>query len=174
MSSDRVKIDLYIDFDGVILNTINVTYQMMKDEKIKNQNEFYYQLDWKKLILKCMPICDSLSNIHKLINSNLYKVRVLTHICTKEEGEAKKEFLRQHFDDLEVILVDRNKNKCDAVPCKGAILVDDYKGNLDLWSQKGGIAVKFSDNGKKSSYFTITNLEELLHMYDIFYQKKNS
>ena len=46
--------DLYIDFDGVIKDTIKVSYKMMEDEKIDLRDrpkviEFYKQLDWEYL-----------------------------------------------------------------------------------------------------------------------------
>ena len=33
--------------------------------------------------------------------------------------------------------------------------------NLDYWSHKGGISVKFSDSGKECDYVTITDLMDL-------------
>ena len=55
-------INLYIDFDGVIVDTINETYKMIEKLKINlNDSEkvinFYKELDWDKL----------LSNTKKLI-----------------------------------------------------------------------------------------------------------
>ena len=47
--------DLYIDFDGVIKDTIKVSYKMMEGEKIDLRDrpkviEFYKQLDWEYLL----------------------------------------------------------------------------------------------------------------------------
>ena len=47
--------NLYIDFDGVIKDTIKVSYKMMEDEKIDLRDrpkviEFYKQLDWEYLL----------------------------------------------------------------------------------------------------------------------------
>ena len=47
----------------------------------------------------------------------------------------------------------------------GAILVDDYSGNLKLWKEAGGIAVKFSKVKEESEYINITSLEELLEIF---------
>ncbi len=44
---------LYIDFDGVILDTINVTYKMIENLGLGTPEEvkdFYYNLDWDHLI----------------------------------------------------------------------------------------------------------------------------
>ena len=48
-------INLYIDFDGVIKDTISVSYKMMDDLGInlKNRNEvirFYQNIDWNDLL----------------------------------------------------------------------------------------------------------------------------
>ena len=50
--------NLYIDFDGVICNTIEITYKMLADEgiDIKEQDkvsEFYKNLDWKHVLNIC-------------------------------------------------------------------------------------------------------------------------
>ena len=48
---------------------------------------------------------------------------------------------------------------------KDAILVDDFLGNLDLWHDKGGISVKFSDGNKKSKYRTVTKLDQIIDLF---------
>ena len=47
---------------------------------------------------------------------------------------------------------------------KGAILVDDYSGNLKEWQESGGIAVKFVKDLENGKYTEITSLDELLDM----------
>ena len=47
--------NLYIDFDGVICNTIEITYKMMKDANIDLNDddkvtEFYKDLDWNHVL----------------------------------------------------------------------------------------------------------------------------
>ena len=61
-------IQLYIDFDGVILDTITKTYKVMEEENIDIKNEeqvmeFYRNLDWGKLILETPQINDSINEI---------------------------------------------------------------------------------------------------------------
>lgn len=156
---------LYIDFDGVILDTINVTYKMIENLGLGTEEEvkdFYYNLDWDHLIKQTPEINDSISCIKKIIESNLFDVKILTHIISYNEGLGKIKYLKSKIPELEVILVPKQINKADMVNPKDAILIDDFLGNLDLWHKKGGIAVKFSDGNKKSKYITITKLDQIL------------
>ena len=170
-------IDLYIDFDGVILNTIDITYQKLKEVGLSLTNsaqvrKFYEELDWRSLFQESNPIKDSISNIQKLIDSKLYNVSVLSHVSSETEATAKKEFLQQYFTNLNVITVDSKYNKCDVVNCKNAVLVDDYMGNLVPWFNKGGIPIKFSDNGKRYVFITINSLDQLIDKYELIKEKQ--
>jgi len=158
---------VYIDFDGVILDTISVTYEMIKKLDLGKEEEirdFYYNLDWDSLIKQTPQINDSIKCIKKLIN-NGFDVKILTHIISYNEGLGKIKYLKKLIPELEVILVPKAIDKCDMVNPKGAILIDDFTGNLDLWNKYGGIPIKFSDSGKKSKYQTITKLDEIIDLY---------
>ena len=161
---------LYIDFDGVILDTINVTYKMIENLGLGTPEEvkdFYYNLDWDHLIEQTPEINDSISCIKKIIKSNLFDVKILTHIISYNEGLGKIKYLKSKIPELEVILVPKQINKADMVNPKYSILIDDFLGNLDLWHKNGGISVKFSDKNKKSKYITITKLDQILELESI-------
>lgn len=163
-----MKIDLYIDFDGVILNTIDVTYSMydrVKDE-YSDMKDFYKSLDWKMIFELCLPINDSINNINRLVDSNLYNVYILSHVVTDSEEQEKRKFISRNFDDVKLIAVPRDVDKCDVVDCFNAVLVDDYMGNLVKWESRGGIAIKFSDKGKKYNIMSISNLGMLIDKYN--------
>ena len=163
-----MNIKLYLDFDGVILNTIDVTYSMFKEKNITNPEEivdFYKNLDWNEIISVSEPINNSINYIKDIVNSNLYDVSILSHVVTMEEANAKRLFLNKYLPGIDLIAVDRDKNKCDVVDCKNAILVDDYMGNLELWYEKGGIPIKFSDNGKEYDFMSISDLGMLIKKY---------
>ena len=162
-------IKLYLDFDGVILNTIDVTYADLEKKNITDLDEideYYKNLDWFELIDNCEEINNSISNIKKIIKSNLYDVNILTHIKTKSEIKAKEKYLKSKIKDINLITVQFGTDKCDVVDCKNAILVDDYIKNLEKWYKKGGIPIKFSDKGKKCKYMSISSLDNLLEKYD--------
>ncbi|MEE3343833.1 MAG: hypothetical protein VZS44_07075 [Bacilli bacterium] len=163
-----MKLNLYIDFDGVILDTMDVAADIYfggKEHPSKPPNEFYLTLDWKNLISKCHEINNSITNIAKLIDSNLFNVKILTHYVCDNEKQAKLEYLNNIYPDLEIITVLRNINKNEAVNAKGAILVDDYSENLELWSKSSGIPVKFSNKNKKYDYITINSLDSLIDIF---------
>ena len=159
---------LYIDFDGVILNTIDITYNIYKKNKNKfvDMQDFYKCLDWNELLKISSPINDSLNSIKKIIDSNLYDVYILSHVVTNNEAKYKKIFLEKNIPGIKLITVPREIEKCDVVDAKNAILVDDYMGNLELWEAKGGIPIKFSDKGKSYNIMSIDRLDMLLDDYD--------
>lgn len=166
-----MKLNLYIDFDGVILNTIDITYKRIDNLKKNITDEidikdYYQNIDWFHLLEESEPINDSLNNIHKLMNSNFYNIYVLSNVASEQEALAKTEYLQKNIPDLKIITVDLGQNKCDVVECQNAILVDDYMGNLELWNEKGGIPIKFSNKGKKNKFMSITSLDMLLSKYD--------
>ena len=166
-----MKLKLYIDFDGVILNTIDISYKMLEEEKIDPKNleaitNFYINLDWKQLLEKSEPINHSIECLKKLMESDKFDISILTHVTSKNEINEKKAYMKKKIPDLNVIFVDKKKQKCDVVECKNAILVDDYMGNLELWEKKGGIPIKFSTTGKKYSCIAINSLDTLFDLYN--------
>lgn len=175
------KIELYIDFDGVILDTINATYRMLKENynvdliehyhqaKANNElliREFYYNLDWYSLLRETKEINNSIENIKKVVDSGLYDPKILTHVNSENEAKEKIIFSNERIPGIEVIPTPKTIDKCDMVNPLDAILVDDFIGNLVPWYKKGGIPIKFSDSGKKSNFLTITSLEQLINCYD--------
>ena len=60
---------LYLDCDGVILDTINTSYKMMEEENIETDEDrkiFYSNLDWKELITKSGEIDNAIEKINAL------------------------------------------------------------------------------------------------------------
>ncbi len=163
-----MKTNLYIDFDGVILNTIDVAcdiYYGSEEHTGYPPRSFYEKIDWNILLGMCNEINNSISNLSKIINSNLFNVRILTHVVCENERIAKINYLKNKFSNLEVITVSKDKNKCDVVDATGAILVDDYSKNLELWNKAGGIPIKFSNKNKKYDYITINSLDDLINLF---------
>ena len=72
-----MKIKLYLDFDGVILDTIDVTYDMFKKSSYDDMYDFYNTLDWDNVLKLSKPINDSINYIHDIVNSSLYDVNIL-------------------------------------------------------------------------------------------------
>ena len=156
---------LYLDCDGVILDTINMSYKMLKENGIEREEEkedFYRNLSWEELIIEAGEINNATDKIKKL--TDIYDVAILTHVISEGEIIAKENYFKAVLPNVKVISVPKGTKKADAVDPKGNILVDDFLPNLDYWHEKGGISIKFSDSGKECIYQTITDLSELLKL----------
>lgn len=165
-----MKMKLYLDFDGVILDTINVTNKMKEELGLKKYDEireFYRTINWNKLIKETRQINNSIDNIKRLIESNLYDVEILTHINSEHEAKEKIKYLSNIFPNLQITPVPKIIEKCEVVDPLNSILVDDYSKNLLLWEINGGIAIKFTQEDEEDKdYITINSLEELLYLYN--------
>ncbi len=162
--------NLYIDFDGVILDTLPPVYNLAKKLNIdyKTQPEqvglLFSKIDWEELISESPELSDSTNNIKKLKESKKFNISILTHVNSLKEAAAKIRFINGLFNDLTIIPVPKSCSKTMMTQTKGAILVDDFSGNLKEWQESGGIAVKFVKEIENGKYPEITSLEELLDM----------
>lgn len=160
------KIKLYIDFDGVILDTIKVTYQMIEDRNLQTEEEirnFYISINWNELLKISPVINDSINCIKKIIESERFDVTILTHVNSNHEIEEKISFIKKEIPDIKIITCPKRIDKCDFVNPINSILIDDYIENLKKWQAKGGISIKFSDKNKENSNFIIiTKLDQVL------------
>ena len=168
-----MKINLYVDFDGVILNSIDISYRKIKeaygnDASTEEAASFYQNIDWDSFIEECTPINNSIDNLQDIIDSGRFHVTVLSHVLSSNEADAKRKFLNNRLPDIYFIPVMKPNPKWSAVDCKGAILIDDYSENLDLWKEHGGIPIKFSLKNKEYDYISIKSLDEIL---DISFDK---
>lgn len=165
-----MKLKLYIDFDGVILNTIEITYKRIRELYGEHASSlessiFYRSIDWNKLLDECSPINDSIYYLNALVNSDLYDVSVLSHVLSSHESEAKLNYLNNNVPGINFIPVMQPLPKWSSVDCKGTVLVDDFSDNLESWQEHGGIPIKFSLKDKKYEFITIKSLEELISLY---------
>ena len=159
--------NLYIDFDGVIVDTITPLYAALELEGIDKfdetkSREFYRHFDWHKLLTETPPLNDSIECIKKLMNSDKYDVAILTHVNSTKEAIEKIDFLHRYFDDISIVIVPREASKTSVVHVKGAILVDDYSGNLKDRQDKGGIPVRFNQELESHGYPVVNKLDQLL------------
>ena len=159
--------NLYLDFDGVIVDSIKVTYKMMEEKGINIEDtpkvrEFYRELDWSNLLNNINQLSNSIRCIKKLQEEKTYNLYILTTVNSLDEIEAKLNYIRKFGLNIPIISVPRGVNKNELVDAKNNILVDDYSGNLYSWENAGGIGVKFSeDNKKPQGFITVSSLGEL-------------
>lgn len=164
--------NLYIDFDGVILDTIPVLDKFLLDNNIKEEEEtkkreFFSKLDWEKMVHETPEINDSIKSIEKLRESKKFNIAILTHVNSMQEAIAKINYLEEKLPDITKIIVPKAISKSKMLETKGAILVDDYGVNLDEWNEEGGIAIKFSMKvDKVYKYKSISKLDQLLDIFD--------
>ncbi len=163
-------INLYIDFDGVILDTISVALKIMKERNIDIRDiqaisKFYTTLDWQYVLSITPEINDSLSCIQKLIDTKLFDVSILTHINSLNEAIHKVNFIRKYFKDITVIPVPKVISKTKMVQTEGSILVDDYAGNLREWEAEHGIAIRFSSKLNGKGFLVINRLDQIIELF---------
>lgn len=157
---------LYIDFDGVILDTITVLYEEAKRQEYEiDDREFYKNFNYKCILKDKYIINDSINCIQKLIDSGKFDVSILTHCNSIKEGADKVRYIRKYFKDITVIICPKEISKTKMIQTKGAILVDDYAGNLREWESEGGIPVRFSTKLNGKGYRVVDKLDQLLDMF---------
>ena len=71
--------DLYLDFDGVLLDTINVSYKMMEELGIDLKDrtkvtEFYKNLDWVNLLNISEELAKSFYYINEIYNEHIFNL----------------------------------------------------------------------------------------------------
>ncbi|MCI5734180.1 MAG: hypothetical protein MR297_03250, partial [Tenericutes bacterium] len=122
--------NLYIDFDGVILDTITYLYRDLEesgknytDEEKKN---FYINYNWENVIKDELIINDSINCIKKIIESNKFNLAILTHVNSIKEAVLKINYLRKYFKDITIIPCPKEISKTKMIHTKDAILIDDY------------------------------------------------
>ena len=161
--------DLYIDFDGVIYNSIDVSYKIAEEEDVNKDYESYLQffknLDWCTVLEKSEEINNAFECIRKIIDSGKFNVFILTHVVSLEEAEYKVKLIKEKIKDITVIPVPKNLSKSLMVNVKEAILVDDYPENLREWKKNGGIGVRFDLDMDGKGFPVICHLDELIEMF---------
>lgn len=162
------KINLYIDFDGVVLDTITRLYKELEEKQLTEESEileFFQNYNWKDLLTDDLIINDSINCIQKIIESEKFNLNILTHVNSLEEAVAKVKYLRKHFKDITIIPCPKQISKTKMVHTEAAILIDDYAGNLRQWEQDGGIPVRFSQKNNGKGYRVLNRLDQIIDMF---------
>ena len=162
--------NLYIDFDGVICNTIEVSYKMLEEAGVsldddKKVREFYRDLDWDFLLSKCENINDSMECIKKIMSSGKFNVAILTHVNSMDEIVSKVNYIRKYLRDVTIIPVPKSISKTQMINARFSILVDDFAVNLDEWKAAGGIGVRFDLDMDGKGFLVIDHLDELIELF---------
>lgn len=161
---------LYIDFDGVVMDTIPLLYGALETSGTdvtdnKEVTRFFSTYDFDLIVNDENILNDSINCINKLVESKKFEISFLTHVNSIPEGVSKINYLRKKFKNITIIIVPKEISKTKMVHSEGAILVDDYSGNLSEWESTGGIAVRFSKELESKGYKVINSLDQLLDMF---------
>mgnify|MGYP003518173276 FL=1 len=161
--------NLYIDFDGVILDTLTYIYRDLEESgktyTDEQRKKFYINYNWESVIKDEFIINDSINCIKKIIDSNKFNLAILTHVNSINEAVLKIKYLRKYFKDITIIPCPKEISKTQMIHTKDAILIDDYSGNLREWKKEGGIPVKFSLGVEPNEFIVIKKLDEILNLF---------
>lgn len=163
------KKNLYIDFDGVILDTITPSYadikRDLKDPTSEEISAYYANYPWENIIKDEYIINDSINCIQRIIDSNKFNLAIITHVNSLNEAVLKIKYLRKYFKDITIIPCPKAISKTKMVHSAFSILIDDYAGNLREWVKEGGIPVTFSRTNEDKGYPTISKLDQIINMF---------
>lgn len=159
--------NLYLDFDGVVCDTIDVTRNMMSESGLDFRDysvreKFYRTVSWEEIFKKCNAINDSINCIQKIIDSGKYNVAFLTHFYLIDEVECKVKYITKFFPDATIIPVPKSISKTQMVNVKDSILIDDYTQNLIEWKHQGGYGIKFDLEMEYKGFPVIDRLDKIL------------
>jgi len=180
--------NLYIDCDGVILDTVKFAFLEMKSLGIDITNQekvtkYFKEIDWNYLIDKGGVLNNSLEKIKTLNESNLFNlVCILTHRCSYLEGVVKTNNFKETIPGVKVITVPKKIQKHHAVNSHGNILIDDAVDKVLAWVIDGGIGILFKEDidtlimpfelNDKQPYFITNNLLDIIDINNLLNEVK--
>ncbi len=93
-------INLYIDFDEVIKDTIRVSYKMMADLSTDLNNradviKFYQSIDWNELLDNSEELNNAFQNINKIYEEKIFRPAILTTVAKNLSILKNKYILRR-------------------------------------------------------------------------------
>ena len=143
---------IYIDFDGVLVDTPKYIKQEIK--RNGNLESTFANIKWDELLSKCSEICENLSYLKGIFKNN--DIKILTHVYSQNEKMEKAKFINDYIGNIDILFVPHNIKKSEYVNPKGNLLIDDYSVNIESWKNNGGIGYLFENKIK---------LEEILPFY---------
>lgn len=171
-----MKINLYLDCDGVILDTIPAIDKALQKVgytyKGQSKNEPFMKdflknkFNWEEEIELIPILDDSVNKIKKLDKKNIFNIKILTHVISDKEAKAKEKLFAELLPNIEVITVPKDTKKTEMVEVKNSILVDDFLPNVVDFNSEGGIGIKFAGKETSDDVIRITDLLELITFVD--------
>lgn len=149
----------YIDFDGVILNTIEEFIRISKETNEKDWGIIIRKINLFELYRSGIELNDSIY----ILKHTISPYSILTKFNTKEELHEKVVYFRENGINADIIGVPLELKKTDIhIPSKDDILIDDQIGNLEDWDNLGGQSILFDQYNQQSGFKKIKRLDEVL------------
>ncbi len=151
---------IYVDCDGVILNTedglFNKYYELKKNNPTLKRHMYLQNMDWEAWINQSRVIKEAIDILNR---HDPKDADILTKVHSLSEARIKINYFRKNGVRNNIIIVPAEVSKAEVVAARGNLLVDDSFQNLKEWSEHGGYPVYFGS--KESTYPTIESLESL-------------
>ena len=171
------KIDIFIDFDGVILDTINYTRGELLNqhgidlfehdrgnvEKEKKVSEFFKNINWESLIKYTPEINSSLYFINLIKAANIYNPIVYSAVNSESEKLAKEIFIKEKLNNVSFKTTNKPPKDCND---PNSVLIDDDDYNLKYWY---GYPLHFNSNPNT----IFPSINDLGEVYYLFLKDKN-
>lgn len=169
------KITVFIDCDGVILDTIGFSKKLLMEqyginydthdrsniEADKKVGEFFEKLDWVRVLHEASEINGSKTFINLFKNSSLYYPIIYSSVSSSREEQDKKAMFIDEFKAVNYKFCQAKQPKqCDDGK---SILIDDDDFNLRYWN---GMPIRFISN-KPTIFPTIADLGEIYYLFPI-------
>ena len=161
----------YCDCDGVILNTIEVAFQIMRemgcDMSNGNEIDYYFKklIDWNEVFEKASFINNSIERIRYIKENNIFKdIIILTKLSgANHEERLKRDLFKEVLPGIKVITLQYGLPKGLVVPAKDNILVDDEIRNCKEWEKQNGTAILFSPYMSNLEKNIISNIGDVVN-----------
>jgi len=145
---------LYSDCDGVLYDTIDTSFEIMRQNGVDMNNHeeidrfFRHYLDWSEVFKKADVINDAIKKLRILKYENIFSdIIILTRLSGNiEEEKVKREIFSFDLPETKVITLDFGLSKADVVDAENNILVDDELKNTIPWQKANGGAILFKKN----------------------------
>ncbi len=165
----------YCDCDGVILNTIEVAFQIMREYGCDTSNRkevdmlFKTIIDWNKIFEKASFINNSIEQIKFIKEQNIFKdIIILTKLSGGyDEERLKRDLFHDILPDIKVITLQYGLSKELVVKAKGNVLVDDEIGNCQKWEKENGTAILFSPYMRNVDENVVSNLVDVKDTFGV-------
>ena len=159
----------YCDCDGVILNTIEVAFQIMRKKGCnmsdRREVDLYFKriIDWNEVFEKARFINNSIERLKRLKKEELFRdIIILTKLSGGyDEERLKRDLFSEVLPGFKVVTLQYGLSKGLVVPAKGNILLDDEIGNCSEWNKQEGIAILFAQYMRSLDENVISDLSDL-------------